>query len=403
MLTIINICLTISIFAQNSNKIPVYDLENQEYSLVRDTFEIINNLWTTDSSFVSTKLKINKRFYLNNNENEVKSPILYKGLIFTSYNYDFAIDLETEEKVFFGSKDIEDIFVLYPSVLKKDFFIKNIKTNETVFNYSENIDLYFSPLDVTPFQSNKIIYKYSQKYSVKNDWGERIKLKDYTVLFDLIKKDTIWKIESKNSLFLPVKGDTVLVNFQGQGLMLFNIHKGNNIAIIKGKNPFSNFFKIEGNIVYAIIDHNELQAIDISTGEIIWGYIGDLGNKFLMDNETIYTSRLRAIDKKSGKILWKNNLDANASAIVGNYIIAYFNTGDDSEILLVDKKTGMESNYNKWDDTSNQLCDECLGYKIEPANYCLPQFYFIKEYSETKTAAIVKCVDGLYLYILELQ
>ena len=137
---------------------------------------------------------------------------------------------------------------------------------------------------------------------------------------------------------------------------------------------------------------DEIIAINLLNGEVIWKVKGNFNN-FFIDETRIYTSNQCAIDKNTGKIIWNNSSDVWFVGIIGNYLIGYLYGEDDPEIYLYNKNTGKLAGH-LWSD--NEFCTSCFGYES-----CFPEFIFAEQGEGNKTAALIKCTDGVYLYTLE--
>ena len=81
--------------------------------------------------------------------------------------------------------------------------------------------------------------------------------------------------------------------------------------------------------------------------------------------------------------------------IVGNYLIGYLYGEDDPEIYVYGKNTGKLQGY-LWDD--DVFCTSCFDYTS-----CSPEFVFAEQGEGNKTAALIKCIDGVYLYTFEIK
>ena len=143
-----------------------------------------------------------------------------------------------------------------------------------------------------------------------------------------------------------------------------------------------------------LLQTSELIAINLQKGEVAWRIKGDF-NGFFIDKTRIYTSNQCAVDKKTGKLIWDNsNGKVFIVGIVGNYLIGYSGGGEeDPKLYVFNKNTGKLAGYI-WSD--DKFCSNCLGYEG-----CYPDFVFAEHGEGNKTAALIKCKNGVYLYTFE--
>ncbi len=244
--------------------------------------------------------------------------------------------------------------------------------------------------------SGYIVNKYSKKEYTVNDiyksmFGEHpSKIVNYLVSVDAATGDTLWKKQKDyasvhSAKQVSVVGDLIIDNKTGKEL--FKLSSSNSISISEVKE--------DEEYLYLKTNGNELIAIDLQKSEAIWRIKGDF-NKFFIDETRIYTSNQCAIDKKTGKLIWSNSSDIWIVGLVGDYLIGYLYGGEDvSEIYAYNKYTGKLAGY-LWSD--NEFCTSCLGYE-----FCNPEFIFAEQGEGNKTAALIKCNDGVYLYTFEVK
>ncbi|MBO7433869.1 MAG: PQQ-binding-like beta-propeller repeat protein [Salinivirgaceae bacterium] len=214
---------------------------------------------------------------------------------------------------------------------------------------------------------------------------------DYMVSIDAATGDTLWKkqvegtphIRSANHISMI--GDSIIDNKCGKAL--YKISPSNGIVEIKEDNGYLYLRR-------GVNKQVELIAIDMQKGEAVWKVRGDFSD-FYFDESRIYTTNMCAIDKKTSKLLWNTDVHG-IFGIVGNYIIVYYYwCEDDPEMLLLSKNTG-EIVGHAWYD--KEFCKSCFGDDYES---CTPEFIFAEQGEGNKTAAIIKCNDGVYLYVFE--
>ncbi|MBR2299430.1 MAG: PQQ-binding-like beta-propeller repeat protein [Alphaproteobacteria bacterium] len=112
---------------------------------------------------------------------------------------------------------------------------------------------------------------------------------------------------------------------------------------------------IDGNVVYAIGNNNQMLAANLETGDIIWQkQIGGTATPFVDKEAVFFVSNnmdLIALDKSNGNILWQQPLLADMSAkdkaeiyisgpiLVNSQLLVATSSGD---VLMFDAKTGAQ-------------------------------------------------------------
>ncbi len=288
---------------------------------------------------------------------------------------------------------VEYIPKYQPPIISKGSVFINLDNNKSVYDLES-----FNEITVENnfYYNDYSIYTYSRKEYTKNDiyksiFGEYpFKIIDYLVSVYSVTGDTLWKKQIDYASIHPAKQVSIVGNFiidNKTGKELFKLSSSNPISISKVKED-------EGHL-YLKTNGNELIAIDLQKGEVIWRVKGNF-NQFFIDETRIYTSNQCAIDKKSGKLIWSNNSDVWIVGIVGDYLIGYLYGGEDNdELFTYNKNTGkLAGQY--WSD--EEFCKSCYGYED-----CDPEFVFAEEGEGNKTAGLIKCTDGIYLYTFEVN
>lgn len=238
--------------------------------------------------------------------------------------------------------------------------------------------------------------KYTKNDLYKSMFGEYpSKIEHYIASIDQATGDTLW-VEQKEYLTIRqaetvsyidnITDNFIIDNKTGKKLFKLISSKPFNISDIKEDHGYLYLMKNGAS-------GSELISLNLKQSEIVWKLKGYF-NSFFIDENKIYTSNHCAIDKITGKLIWSNNSNIRIVGIVGNYLIGYLYLGeDDPEIYAYDKNTGKLAGY-LWAD--NDFCTSCLGYES-----CNPSYIFAEQGEGNKTAALIKCTDGVYLYIFE--
>jgi len=285
---------------------------------------------------------------------------------------------------------VDYIPVYQPPIISKGNIFINLDNKRSVYDL-ESVNEFTDVNNLHNYEY--IVNEYSKKEHTVNDiyksmFGEHpSKVVNYLVSVDASTGDTLWK---KKGRYLTVRqanklsliGNYIIDNKTGEELFKLSSSKPINISEIKEDNGYLYLRKSD-----------EIIAIDLQKGKVLWRVKGDFNN-FFMDDTRIYTSNQCAIDKKTGKLIWNNSSEIWFVGIVGNYLIGYLYMGeDDPEIYAYDKSTGKLAGYI-WSD--KDFCTSCLGYES-----CFPKFVFAEQGEGNKTAALIKCSDGVYLYTFE--
>jgi len=281
----------------------------------------------------------------------------------------------------------------FPIIYEGNIFI-NLDKNKVVYDIETvteipNINkLHYFQCAVNKFS----IKEYTKNDLYKSMFGEHpSKTVRYLASVDMITGDTLWKkrgryltvCQANTVSFIKNEAKELFIIDNKSGQKLFKLNSSNLITVLEIK---------EDNGYLYLRKSDEIIAIDLQEGEVIWRVKGNF-NKFFIDETRIYLSNQCAIDKKTGKLTWYNNSDIWIVGIVGNYLIGYLYGEDDPEIFAYNKNTGKLAGY-LWMD--GKFCTSCFGYAS-----CNPEFIFAEESEGNKTAALIKCNDGVYLCTFE--
>jgi len=318
---------------------------------------------------------------INLPEKQKKDPIPNGMLRFND-----IIKIKGKEKTFYEVDYIPNY--QSPKISKGSVFI-NLDNKKSVYDL-ESVNEIINENNL--YYSEYIVNEYSQKEYTKNDiyksmFGEYpSKIVNYLISVGTATGDTLWKkqidyasIHSSNQV--SVVGNFIIDNKSGEELFKLSSSNPLNIMEIKEDNGYL-YLRKSGEII----------AINLQKGEVIWKVKGNFNN-FFIDEARIYTSNQCSIDKMTGKLIWSNSSDIWIVGIVENYLIGYLYGEDDPEIYLYNKNTGKLAGY-LWSD--KDFCTSCFEYEL-----CFPEFIFAKQGEENKTAALIKCNDGVYLYTFE--
>ncbi len=220
---------------------------------------------------------------------------------------------------------------------------------------------------------------------------------DYHASIDVATRDTLWRKQTneyvliKQANHVSLVDDSIIDNKSGKMLLELKSSSRLNIRKIIEDDGYLYLIRSLKNST------RELVAIDMRKGEVVWRNKGEFVDIFI-DNNIIYTSDQCAIDKKTGKLVWcKRFIDCRVWGIVGNYLIALQYMGDgDPDMFLINKETGEMAAY-LWNDS--EVCIDCLGFD----ETCNPHFVFAEQGEGNRTVGLIRCIDGVYLYVFEVK
>jgi len=272
-----------------------------------------------------------------------------------------------------------------PKISKGSVFI-NLNNKEKIYDF-ESVNEITNPI---LYQYQYKVFEFEQKKQTQSLLGASYEVIKYIVLINLATGDTLWKKQDDYASVYPTKQVSIVGN------TIIDNKTGNELFKLSSLNPVSiSEVKEDEEHLYLKTNGNELIALDLQKGEAIWRVKGDF-NKFFIDETRIYTSNQCAIDKNTGKPIWNNSSEVMIVGLVGDYLIGYLYGGEDaSELYMYNKDTG-EIAAIYWSDVD--FCADCFGY-----DKCYPDFVFAEEGEDNKTAALIKCTDGVYLYTFEVK
>ena len=387
----------------DTTNVKIYNFYNQDYPIIIDTTDNADINWPNGDGHIMDVIKVKKRFLITNESPKNIDLVLYDKYIFTSNNLEKCYNLAEEKEINFDDniEELKDLTVYFYDRYKTyEVSVKNA-FNGTI-NISKDKDFQFNTPSYRLISANYNTLMFNQTVRTVHQKaftnGTYTRRKNYIVKLDVFTKDTIWKVEGFCSIYKAINENIALFKTKKGSTYLYNVNTDKYIAKLEGLRTSLDYFISEGDILYAVFG-DELFAINMYTGKVLWKYVGDTGGNLFMDENNIYTRSLNAINKKTGELIWNCNVkDSYLAGLIGNYIICYFITGDNPEIFMIDKSTGEKTNYVLWENSEVGFCRECWD-----TNVCKPELRFIEQYVGNKTAAITQCKDGTYLYIFELQ
>ena len=294
-------------------------------------------------------------------------------------NFNEIIKIENQSKT---SYDIDYIPAYQPPIISKGSVFINLNNEEKVYDL-ESVNEVTNP---ALYQYQYKVFEFEQKKQTQSLLGTSYEVVKYIASINLGTGDTLWK---KQKDYVSVHSEK-LVSVVGN--LIIDNKTGKELYKLSSSNPLSISEIKEVNEYLYLRKSDEIIAINLLNGEVIWKVKGNFNN-FFIDETRIYTSNQCAIDKNTGKIIWNNSSDVWFVGIIGNYLIGYLYGEDDPEIYLYNKNTGKLAGH-LWSD--NEFCTSCFGYES-----CFPEFIFAEQGEGNKTAALIKCTDGVYLYTLE--
>lgn len=333
----------------------------QSYSII--DIDKINVIELSEGSIKDPPL------YTLKNLKNINDLIKVKKRIKTSYNVDYIPD--------HGSIVIDQGRIYVD--LDKKRSVYDLESGEEITNES---NLYPYDYFVTRFKRKHII---NQNFGLLSNT-----VTHYLASINTATGDTIWKIQREgyesvhHGKHISILSDSIISNRTGKKLFELKTSITLSIAEIKQDEEY----------LYIRTYGHEIIAIDVSKGQIVWRVRDNDMQWFFIDENAIYTSSQTAWNKYTGEVLWNKSSEMRLFGIVGDYLIGFLEY-EEKEPCLYNKKSG-EYLALLWH--INGLCKDCLGYKYE---YCNPQFVIAKEGEDDKTAALIVCEDGVYLYIFE--
>jgi outer membrane protein assembly factor BamB len=249
----------------------------------------------------------------------------------------------------------------------------------------------------TAYPGRYSIERFTKKKPVQGIYGTSYKKIPHIASIDRLTGDTLWT-EKEDILFTYEAGEISIVIYEEKGDFIINPKTGEKLFKLENRKQYINKIKVDDEYLYLHTgSSNEFRitAINLEKGKVIWKVKGDFRN-FFIDDTRIYTNNRFALDKKTGEVIWHIPSKTDIEGVVGGCLIAYIPGGpdDDSYLYLYDKQTRKPVGYLFH---NNKFCNNCFGY-----SNCDPYFDFAGEGEGNKTAARIKCEDGLYLCTFEI-
>lgn len=251
--------------------------------------------------------------------------------------------------------------------------------------------------DYNVFYDSDKIYKKDEWY--KATFGHyQYEIFKYYASVDVATGDTLWKkradkyVYIKQANHLSLVNDSIIDNKSGN--VLFVLKSSSRLNIDKIKEDDGYLYLIRGFLQ----DTTELVAIDTQKGEVAWRVKSSFTDIYFDENK-LYTSNQCVLDKKTGELLLcKRDINVGLYGIVDNYLIAREFVGDDDPYLLLYNKNTGELVSLVWGD--KEICKSCFGFD----NSCnLTNFVFAEQGEGNRTVGLIRCIDGVYLYVFEVK
>ena len=262
------------------------------------------------------------------------SPLLEKGILFLYSTSDYAVDVETGEKLYFQRPEVQQKFrkTFSDSLIVFDheerIVVVNLYTGEELFNKRRKKSSYAG--DSNPVLTNQPILV------ITADRGETSVVEGY----HLQNREVVWSVEPKGFVYSqPVYHEGFVLLFVDSALQQLDIKTGQLVHEVSvGSSKLRSSLKQKGNKIFVWIEEQGLLCINIETQKIIWSYVEDdinMGScKLVINDTTLYFANrhIYALDISSGKLLWKSQTDCVSSsyhlARVSNFILFYQNCYD---------------------------------------------------------------------------
>ena len=265
-----------------------------------------------------------------------KWPIVESGLLFSHFDADYIVDLNTSDQWYFKDETYRDMITsrIKDSLLVYDLLdkvlIKNIYSGETYISIRKRSGRggytgYEAPYFL---RSSQICYKEE----------------DLTVLsYDVLNRKNIWRFTTNGDVIVnqPVLHNQWAIFCSESHMYFLNGETGRLVkkiqladGIMQGSN-INSAINVQGNFAYVWTEKNGIVAININKQEVVWKTINEEETiratlSVLLDKDTLFTSLpgfLVSIDKNTGKILWKSDRRRISIpykiALHSNYIFHY--------------------------------------------------------------------------------
>jgi outer membrane protein assembly factor BamB len=250
----------------------------------------------------------------------------------------------------------------------------------------------------TTYPGRYAIEEFYKKKPVQGILGTSYDKIPHIASIDRLTGDTLWT--GQEDIYYPTyeAREISIVQYKEKGEFIINPKTGEKLFKLAGLKFSISEIKVENDILYLLtgnLDEYRITAINLEKGKVIWRVKGDFYD-FFIDDTRIYTNNRFALDKKTGEVIWHIPSKTDIEGVVGGCLIAYIPGGpdDDSYLYLYDKQTRKPVGYLFH---NNKFCNNCFGY-----SNCDPYFDFAGEGEGNKTAARIKCEDGLYLCTFEI-
>ena len=290
----------------------------------------LKDLYDNDS-FINNKTNNHKIQNINGNLNEISKFKFSKFKSSKNFNSELLITKKSGIFLFDGKGTIFRLNKNLKVIWKKNYYKKKEKKLNPSINFSHINDR----LVITDDLSNI--------YSLNIDDGSLIWKKKNSSSFNSqikIHKKKIYTIDYENILrCFSLSDGKEIWNFKGEN------------SLIK-KNKKSSLVLDENNVIF-INEVGDVNAIDLSSGNLIWqtptqsiaiyeDSFSYIYSNIVLDEQSIYFSNNKneffALNSKNGFVKWKQNLSTILPPIIINNIV--FTISDNGYLAILDKKNG---------------------------------------------------------------
>lgn len=263
------------------------------------------------------------------------SPLLEKGILFLYSTPDYAVDVETGEKLYFHNDEVQQRF--------KSTFSDSL----VIFDYEERtvvVNLY-NGKELLNRRIKKSSYIGRSQPVITNN---RIVLMahakenhDFIKAVNVENGKDLWTYKLESYLYTkPVLYKEKLLICANGTLMFIDLYTGAKVDSLELSNGETNSnIEIANSRAYVWTVERGIVSVDIENHSVLWNY-NDLPNysksaKIIIDKDTLYIADryIYALNTNSGELLWKSEeVDCVSSsyhlAKVSDFILFYQNCYD---------------------------------------------------------------------------
>jgi hypothetical protein len=312
-------------------------------------------------------------------------PIVYKGLVFTYYSKDFAIDIKTGRKVSFGSETMRSLCVEGDYIAFSDSdstYLTSLFFGKKIAKFGNDGISRINIVADTVFYSyqKQGVFAYSiPKKKILWSWKE-----NYTSFSKIVPFE--------NGLFVT----RVFYDFRKDSLVnsLLYLSKG----AIKKRIDFlveePKEIIINENELFVYND-SEVHSVDVKSWSLKWSRRGDISQRFVIVKNELISPAFK-LDRKTGKLIYTSRVGWLSNIVQWkNGIILDIQVDDASRKFITD------STFNKTYKIifREEYFGPCKTEDISDSGI----FSFMSNSKDNLTVAIGACENGLYLYGFKLN